>query len=73
MNGSGNRYGYDELEIHEKLLSLSFYAYQYDPFQRKLYKKEKYGKLNTIYIKNIDFVTERILSAKAFTLFNEKI
>ena len=36
LNGSGNRYGYDESKIHQKLIGLGFKPYSYNPKLREL-------------------------------------
>ena len=73
LNGSGGRYGYDENKIHQQLLSFGFYSYQYAPFTRALKRVEAFGNLNTIYLKDINFVNERLKNAKAIWVFSEKI
>ena len=64
LNGSGNRYGYDEKAIHEKLLSLKFKPYDYDPKTRTLTEVSNYGSVNTIYLRDLEFVLDRIISAR---------
>lgn len=73
LNGSGGRYGYDENEIHEKLLRFGFEPYTYDPFTRKVYKLEAFGNHNTIYIRDVEFVTNRLEKAIPFKIFNRTI
>lgn len=73
LNGSGGRYGYDENNIHQQLLSFGFYSYQYAPFTRQLKRVEAFGNLNTIYLKDIHFVEERLKTADPFFVFSEKI
>ncbi len=73
LNGSGKRYGYDESKIHAKLLSNGFAAYTYSPFERTLTAINNHGTHNTIYIRNIDVVKERISSAKKFQILGKKI
>ncbi len=73
LNGSGNRYGYDESKIHEKLLSHHFTPFQYRPFERELIKVEKYGTHNTIYIRDINFVKNRVISARKFKVLDKDI
>jgi FkbM family methyltransferase len=73
LNGSGGRYGYDEKIVHEKLLRHSFFPCNYDPFERTITKLESYGTANTIYIRDIDFVTSRVKSATSFKVFGEFI
>ena len=71
LNGSGNRYGYDEKRIHQKLLGLGFNAYQYDPFERQLKLVTDFGKHNTIYLRDPDFIKKRISVAEKITVFSE--
>jgi FkbM family methyltransferase len=63
LNGSGNRYGYDENLIHEKLLSLNFKLVTYDPFSRKITNQNRSDLDNKIYVKNIEFVEKRLNEA----------
>jgi len=71
LNGSGNRYGYDERRIHEKFLSFGFNAYQYNPFERRLKLVADFGKYNTIYLRDPDFIKKRISVAEKITVFSE--
>jgi FkbM family methyltransferase len=70
LNGSGNRYGFDEVAIHKKLIYNNFLPYIYDPFLRKFKLLESFGNFNTIYIKDIDFVTKRVLQADKIKIFS---
>lgn len=71
LNGSADMYGFDESLIHEKLISVGYTPYQYDPFTRNFEKLVKYGKFNTIYIKDIEFVKNRIKSSPKVNVFGE--
>lgn len=71
LNGSGERYGFDEKLIHQKLLDNHFLPYQYDPFKRKLIQLEHFGSTNTIYIRDLDFVQNRVENADKISLFSE--
>jgi FkbM family methyltransferase len=71
LNGSGERYGYSEERIHEKLLGAGFQPYQYDPFTRHLTALATHGALNTIYLRDPEAVQIRLASAPAVTLFRE--
>ena len=73
LNGSGARYGYDENNIHQQLLSFGFYSYQYAPFTRELKRMQAFGNLNTIYLKDIHFVQERLKTGNSVLIFSEKI
>ena len=73
LNGSGVRYGYDEQKIHAQLLGFGFRSYIYNPFERELEDATGFGKFNTIYLRDLDFVKRRLKTAKSFTAFSEKI
>ncbi len=68
LNGSGNRYGFDAMDLHKKILDYGFQTYRYHPFQRQLVnlrgKNVEGG--NTIYAKNIDLLNQRLKSAHPF-------
>lgn len=71
LNGAAQKYNYNEADIHQHLLSLNFKPYRYYPLTRQLslqdsYKSfinKKYMSDNTIYIRDYDFVAERIASS----------
>lgn len=73
LNGSGGRYGYDESKIHEQLLEYGFSSYLYNPFNRSLEKVERFGNFNTIYLRDIDFIKNRLKTSDGFTVFFEHI
>jgi len=65
LNGSGDRYGYDESKILDMMRVYGFATYSYDPLRRALVslngKNLRSG--NTLFIRNIDLVRERLQSA----------
>ena len=71
LNGSGGRYGFDETAIHMNLLNAGFAPYEYDPFSRKLKLLTTFGHFNTLYLRNLSFITRRVLSAEKISLFSE--
>jgi len=71
LNGSGKRYGFDEDEIHRLFLKNEFCPYYYDPFTRQLNLLNTYGKFNTLYIRDLDFVKERIAKSDKVSIFSE--
>lgn len=64
LNGSGKRYGYDENLIHLNLINHGFQPYQYNAKTRKFVKLESYGSHNTIYIRDFQFVKNRVESSR---------
>jgi FkbM family methyltransferase len=71
LNGSGMRYGYDENEIHKKLVLNGFQPYLYDPFKREFTVSAGYGKFNTLYLRDIEFIKKRVEEAELIHVFNE--
>lgn len=62
LNGSGSRYGYDESKILSMMSDHGFKTYSYDPFERTLINLEgkNLNEGNTIFIRNLDRILERI-------------
>ena len=72
LMGLGKRYGFDEKIIHDHLKKLGFSIFDYEPKSRQLKAQGTYQSKN-IYIKDINFVKERIRTAKTFSVFNQEI
>lgn len=62
LNGSGGRYGYDESKILDMMSDYGFRTYSYNPFERELVNLngKNLTEGNTIFIRNMDRVLERI-------------
>lgn len=73
LNGSGLRYGFHDKEIHEKLLGFGFAPYSYDPFKRSLTLLDIFGAHNTLYLRDVNFVENRLKNAPAFNIFDDSI
>ena len=73
LNGSGTRYGYNDTDIHQLLISYNFRPYHYDPFNRNLEIMNSHGSHNTIYCKDMDFVCNRLKTGKKFKVMGETI
>ena len=65
LNGSGERYGYNEEDILNQMETFGFRAYRYDPFKRSLTKIEGKNLLggNTLFIRNEKYILDRIKNA----------
>ncbi|MEL6898033.1 MAG: FkbM family methyltransferase [Planctomycetota bacterium] len=70
LNGSGKRYGYDDQAIHDAMIEFGFTPFLYDPFQRELTGLEgrNTGAGNTLYLRDIEFVQQRLDSAPEIAL-----
>lgn len=62
LNGLGKQYGYDEQNIHTMLLDWGFKPCEYNPEKRSLASVDTYGTHNTLYIRDEDFVKNRLTS-----------
>lgn len=65
LNGSGARYGFHDDDIHNTMLTYGFEPFTYDPFKRQLYplsnRNDTAG--NTLYLRDLNFVKERLVTA----------
>jgi FkbM family methyltransferase len=72
LNGSGDRYGFDEAKLHATMLAHGFNTFSYLPFARCLRplggKNASAG--NTLYLRNLDEIVARLASAPKFTTNN---
>ncbi len=70
LNGSGTAYGHTDEEVNDLLTKHEFHPYRYDPFKRLLKKLEKFNtnQYNTIYIREVSKVQERLNDAREIQL-----
>ena len=73
LNGAGQRYGYDENLIHSKLLLNGFKIFSYNPYSRELVNINYLSKQNTLYIRDYDFVKERIIDSRKIKIQKQLI
>lgn len=73
LNGSGQRYGYDDSQIHKKLIENGFKSYNYILKSKQLKEIVTFGTHNTIYIRDLDFVENRIKNCKQIKIGNKKV
>ncbi|MBC7490235.1 MAG: FkbM family methyltransferase [Glaciimonas sp.] len=61
LNGSGEDFGYSNEVIHNKIVDFKFFPVSYDPQTRTIKKLSSYNKNahNTIYVRDIDCISER--------------
>ncbi|MDQ6478359.1 FkbM family methyltransferase [Dyadobacter sp. LHD-138] len=67
-NGLSDQYEFGQNYIHDKLLGLGFVPYNYLPTERKLTKITSTNPENTIYIRDLAFVENRIKSSRKIKL-----
>ncbi|MFN7012905.1 MAG: FkbM family methyltransferase, partial [Bacteroidia bacterium] len=70
LNNASAKYGYSSIDLHNIILELGFTPFSYNPFNRSLIKIESPGNYNTIYIRDINFVSDRVLQAQKVKILN---
>ena len=74
INGSCQRYGVNENDIHTYITAKGFTPVSYDPFKRSATKRETFNPHgNTIYIRNENETGERLRSARKFSILKEAV
>lgn len=73
LNGSGMRYGFKDNDVHELLAKEGFLPYQYEPFSRRLIRLNKPSNFNTLYLRNIDVIKNRLESSRKFKVIGYAI
>lgn len=70
LNGSGNRYGSCDDEIHQEMLAMGFRPYSYAPLQGELLELDSRNAAsgNTLYLRDVLFVRERLKHASSIEL-----
>ena len=71
LNGSGKNFGFEDLEIHKLLLRNNFKPFYYSPRDRKLYELESFGNHNTIYLRDLNFVIERVKNQRKISVLDQ--
>lgn len=70
LNGSGRRYGFDDNMIHQRMLDYEFRPFSYEPFGRHLNElpgRNAFAR-NTLYLRNLDEIQEKVANARAIAL-----
>jgi FkbM family methyltransferase len=70
LNGSGRRYGFDDNDIHQKLIINGFNPFKYDPLSRSLFSVEVSYNQNIIYVRDVDFIKQRVKGARKIKINN---
>jgi FkbM family methyltransferase len=75
LNGSGNRYGFDESKILRKMLDAGFKTYTYNPYKREVLNLngKNLDSGNTIFIRDEIAVQERIHSAPKLNVHGKQL
>jgi FkbM family methyltransferase len=78
LAGYGNRYGFDENVLRQRMIGFGFQPCRYEPFTRNLTPEstetdQKKQSDNTLFIRDIEYVRRRIETAAIFRIRNWRI
>ncbi len=70
LNGSGDRYGFDEDALHQRMMEFGFESCHYRPFERELeiLHGARAGSGNTLYVRDVAKLAGRVKTAPRFHL-----
>lgn len=73
--GHGVKYGFDDRNIHRRLVEYGFAPFSYSPFNRELTAMDGINQhaRNTLYVRDLDYVQSRVTSASAITIYDKTI
>lgn len=71
INGCCNKYNVSEKDIHKEICSFGFSAIDYNPFTREIFKKDSFSPNgNTIYVRELEFIMERLINSVKIKVLN---
>ena len=75
LNGSGRRYGYDDGNVHARMLGWGFEPASYDPLRRSLtpLQSRSAAEGNTLYVRDCDALRERVRSAPPHSVLGKPV
>jgi FkbM family methyltransferase len=73
LNGSGLRYGYDEDKVHARMLGWGFTPARYDPLQRTVTPIRTRNAGNTLYVRNLGSLRDRVRAAPPHTVLGASL
>jgi FkbM family methyltransferase len=73
LPGFGKRYGYDESKLHDQFIKEGFKPHHYKPLERQFIPVDKFGSYNTLYIKDIEFVSSRVVQGPKINILDRQI
>ena len=68
-----SRYGYDEDELHRRIQASAFIPCAYSAMRRQLSKIRAESKGNIIYVRNFEFVQDKLRAAPSFRIAGQEI
>jgi hypothetical protein len=74
LNGSGEKYGFDDDAVHDDLLKNGYSPVEYDPHRRRVSpRRQRNRDGNTLYVNDIDFFSHRVEQSKAYSILGKEV
>jgi FkbM family methyltransferase len=73
LNGQECRYGFDDWELHRRMLEMGFGLYRYDPLTRTLTETDEVIGGNNLYLRDVDFLRERVRTAPQYSVHGRMV
>ena len=73
LNGSGCRYGFDDVRTHRNLLDLDFVPHDYLPRPRELRGRRAPSGQSTIYVRDLEWVRRRVETAEIVRVLHQEL
>jgi FkbM family methyltransferase len=75
LNGSGNRYGFDEGSLHQHMLEIGFSACHYDPIARCVVdlKGQRSASGNTLYLRNLEAIRAEVNHSPVYRVMGKDL
>lgn len=73
LNGSSLNYGFNDQDIHNLLLSIGFESFTYKPFERALIPANLNDIDNLIYVRDLNYVKNKLISSPKYKILNIEI
>jgi FkbM family methyltransferase len=73
LNGQECRYGFDDWELHRRMLEMGFGLYRYDPLTRVLTETDEVIGGNNLYLRDAEFLRERVRTAAQYAVHGRMV
>jgi len=75
LNGSGQRYSFNEGDLYRRMIEYGFAPYTYKPYERFLKKLggKNYQAGNTLFVRDVETVRQRLQTAPPFKVMGKSL
>jgi FkbM family methyltransferase len=74
LDGSGEKYGFDDDAVHDDLLGKGYIPVAYDPHRCQISpRRQRQGDGNTLYVNNVDLFAQRVEESKTYSVLDKQV